>query len=140
MIDYSLARRATLAALLGGGALGAGPAGAVAAASDACEADPYLVRAARHHGEASGRLCPVCRREDLTLVTYVFGDQLGQFSGRVKTTAELEPMARQYGEFRVYVVEVCLDCSWNHLTTSYVLGDGVPRRAPRRQRTAEDDY
>lgn len=140
MIDYSLARRATLAALFGGGALGAGPAGAVAAASDACEADPYLVRAARHHGEPSGRLCPVCRREDLTLVTYVFGDQLGQFSGRVKATAELEPMARQYGEFRVYVVEVCLDCSWNHLTTSYVLGDGVPRRAPRRQRTAEDDY
>lgn len=82
----------------------------------------------------------MCHRADLTHVTYVFGDQLGQFSGRIKATAELEAMARQYGEFRVYVVEVCLECSWNHLVTSYVLGDGVPRRAPRRQRTAEDDY
>jgi hypothetical protein len=49
-------------------------------------------------------------------------------------------MAREHGEFRVYVVEVCQECSWNHLTLSYVLGDGVPRRAPRRRRTAEDDY
>jgi hypothetical protein len=49
-------------------------------------------------------------------------------------------MARQHGEFRVYVVEVCQGCGWNHLALSYVLGDGTPRRPPRRQRTAEDDY
>ncbi len=140
VIDYSLARRATLAALFTGGAFGAATFAGGASATEACDADPYLLRAARFHGEPSGRRCPVCRRADLTHVTYVFGDQLGQFSGRIKATAELEPMARQYGEFRVYVVEVCLDCSWNHLVTSYVLGDGVPRRAPRRQRTAEDDY
>ena len=39
-------------------------------------------------------------------------------------------MAREHGEFRVYVVEVCQRCGWNHLRPSYVLGDGVPRRAP----------
>jgi hypothetical protein len=43
----------------------------------------------------------------------------------------------------VYVVEVCLSGSWNHLALSYVLGDGVPRqRAPRQrpnQRTVQDD-
>jgi hypothetical protein len=128
--DYSLARRATLESLFHGGAT----------TSDVCDADPYLLRAARFHGEAAGRNCPVCRRAELRHVTYVFGDELGQYSGRIKSAPELDEMAREHGEFRVYVVEVCLDCAWNHLTTSYVLGDGVPRRPPRRQRTVEDVY
>ena len=130
VIDYSLARRATLTQLYSGSA----------ADMDVCDAHPYLLRAARFHGERTQRRCPVCRREPLTHVNYVYGDELGQFSGRIKATAELEAMARQHGEFRVYVVEVCQGCGWNHLTLSYVLGDGTPRRPPRRQRTAEDDY
>ena len=130
VIDYSLQRRATLVELFAGSA----------AHAEACDAHPYLLRAARFHGEATDTPCPVCRREKLTHVTYVYGEELGQFSGRVKATAELEPMARQHGEFRVYVVEVCQGCSWNHLSLSYVLGDGISRRPPRRQRTAEDDY
>jgi hypothetical protein len=130
VIDYSLARRATLTQLYTGSA----------ADMDVCDAHPYLLRAARFHGEQTQRRCPVCRREPLTHVNYVYGDELGQFSGRIKATAELEAMARQHGEFRVYVVEVCQGCGWNHLTLSYVLGDGTPRRPPRRQRTAEDDY
>ena len=130
VIDYALQRRATLLELFAGATSG----------NDACDAHPYLLRAARFHGEATELPCPVCRHAFLTHVTYVYGEELGQFSGRVKATAELEPMARQHGEFRVYVVEVCQDCSWNHLTLSYVLGDGISRRPPRRQRTAEDDY
>ncbi len=35
-------------------------------------------------------------------------------------------MAHEYEEFRVYVVEVCQGCSWNHLTVSFVLGNGGP--------------
>jgi hypothetical protein len=50
------------------------------------------------------------------------GDELGRYAGRVKATSELADMAREYGEFRVYVVEVCQGCAWNHLTVSYVLG------------------
>ena len=130
VIDYSLARRATLVDVLTGKARN----------EDACDAHPYLLRAAKFHGEPTEAPCPVCRRERLTHVTYVFGEELGQFSGRIKATAELETMARQHGEFRVYVVEVCQGCSWNHLSLSYVLGDGVSRRPHRRQRTAEDDY
>ncbi len=130
VIDYALQRRATLHELF---------AGAVSD-SEACDAHPYLLRAARFHGEPTEVPCPVCRHAFLTHVTYVYGEELGQFSGRVKATAELEAMARQHGEFRVYVVEVCQGCSWNHLSLSYVLGDGVSRRPPRRQRTAEDDY
>ena len=97
-----------------------------------CDADPYLVRAAKHHGEATERPCPVCRVHELVHVTYVFGDELGPYSGRVKSSPELPVMAYEHGHFRVYVVEVCTECGWNHLTMSYVLGDGVPRRPLRR--------
>jgi hypothetical protein len=61
-------------------------------------------------------------------VTYVFGDDLGEYTGRVKSSREVADMAFEYGEFRVYVVEVCSDCGWNHLHLSYALGDGIPRR------------
>jgi hypothetical protein len=128
-VDYSLQRRATLVALFGAGAV---------THTDVCDADPYLLRAAKFHGEPTGTPCPVCRRGSLTHVTYVFGDELGQYSGRIKATKELEPMAREFGEFRVYVVEVCRGCAWNHLSSSYVLGDGVPRTRGRRRQAAEE--
>ena len=127
-VDYALQRRATLHAVQSGTVL----------ATDVCDADPYLLRAAKFHGESTDSLCPVCRKESLTHVTYVFGDELGQYSGRIKATRELEPMAREFGEFRVYVVEVCRGCAWNHLSSSYVLGDGVPRSRGGRRRAAEE--
>jgi hypothetical protein len=129
VVDYGLQRRATLAALFRGSA----------SATDVCDADPYLLRAAKHHGQPTSRQCPVCRRVLLVELSYSFGDELGQYSGRIKSPAELERMAHEHGEFRVYVVEVCQSCEWNHLTSSYVLGDGVPRRPPRRRHTVEDD-
>ena len=131
VIDYSLQRRALLANLRNGGAT---------TVHDVCDADPYLLRAAKHHGEPTGKQCPICRKEPLLHLRYTFGDELGQYSGRIKNGTELEKMAREHGEFAVYVVEVCQGCGWNHLVESYVLGDGVPRRPPRRQRTVEDDY
>ena len=94
--------------------------------ADACDAHPYLLRAAKYHGEATDVRCPICRKTNVTHVTYVYGDELGQYAGRVKRTPELTDMAAEYGEFRVYVVEVCQSCGWNHLATSYVLGTGEP--------------
>ena len=47
--------------------------------------------------------CPVCRKPELRHLSYVFGDELGQFSGRIKSRAEIEAMAREHGEIRVYV-------------------------------------
>jgi Family of unknown function (DUF5318) len=125
VIDYGLARRATLTSLLGAGAT---------TREDACDAHPYLLRAARHHGEPTGRECPVCRAERLVEVSYVYGEQLGTYQGRVKGRAELVEMAHEHGEFRVYVVEVGPGCGWNHLVKSYVLGDGVDRRPARPSR------
>ena len=125
-IDYSLDKRATLLALFRG-------------VVDACDADPYLMRAAKHHGEKVDRKCPVCKKDSLVELRYTFGDQLGQFSGRIKNGDELNEMESEFGEFSVYVVEVCRECSWNHLCSTYLLGDGRERKAPRKQRTLEDE-
>ncbi|RZS91179.1 hypothetical protein EV189_0413 [Motilibacter rhizosphaerae] len=159
VVSYALQRRATLAALRSG----------ALAAEDACDAQPYLRRAATHLGEQSERLCPVCRRERLLQITYVYGDELGQFSGRVRSSADVAALAAAHGELRVFVVEVCAGplvvpgapelprigpvrdwrrpgtrprqrgCGWNSLVLSYVVGDGVARRPPRRQPTIEDE-
>jgi hypothetical protein len=52
----------------------------------------------------------------------------------------LEEMAHEFGEFKVVVVEVCPACGWNQMILSYLLGDGVKRKPPRRQQTVEDIY
>ena len=132
VIDYGLQRRHTLQALRR-------PQRTISR-SDVCDADPMLVRSAMHHGEDSAVPCPICAGRRMVNLHYVFGEQLGQYSGRIKSTAELEEMQSEYGEFMVRVVEVCLDCNWNHMIASYLLGDGNRRPPPRRQRTVEDIY
>ena len=132
VIDYALQRRRTLQSLH--------QPGSRIARLDICDADPMLVRAAKHHGEPSHVPCPVCSSKDLVNLQYVFGEQLGQYSGRIKRTTELEEMAHEFGEFKVVVVEVCMACNWNHMILSYLLGDGVKRKPPRRQQTVEDIY
>ena len=132
VIDYALQRRRTLEGLKAPGRR--------LARLEACDADPMLLRAAKHHGEQAKGSCPVCDKPDMVLLHYVFGEQLGQYSGRIKRTPELEEMAHEYGEFKVVVVEVCLACSWNHMILSFLLGDGVKRKPPRRQPTVEDIY
>jgi hypothetical protein len=129
VIDYSLARRATLTGLFTG----------KVSALEACDAHPYLLRAAKHHGESTERTCPVCKQQQLTLVTYVYGDELGEASGRVRATREIDRLEEQYAELGIFVVEVCQSCSWNHLITSYVVGTGerLPARRARR-RAAEE--
>jgi len=128
VVDYGLARRATLASVFSGRT----------PVTDVCDAHPYLLRAAKFHGEPTGERCPICRKTNLTHVTYVYGDELGQYEGRVKQARELAEMAAEYGEFRVYVVEVCQSCGWNHLASSYVLGTGEPTvRRRRRARSSQ---
>jgi len=128
VVDYGLARRAILASVRSGHTN----------LTEVCDAQPYLLRAAKHHGEETEVRCPICRKTNVTHVTYVYGDELGEYAGRVKRTPELDEMATEYSEFRVYVVEVCQSCSWNHLATSYVLGTGEsPARRRRRARSSQ---
>lgn len=119
VIDYALARRSALAAYASGRVRRA----------EICDADTYLLRAARYHGEPTEALCPVCRDTSMVTVTYTFGDGFrAELNGRARATRELVMMAREYPDFTVYVVEVCPACRWNHLLTSYVLGTGEPVR------------
>jgi hypothetical protein len=127
VIDYALARRATLADLQRG----------MIGRPEVCDAHPYLLRAAKFHGEPTDKLCPLCRdaRPPLAHVIYAFGDELGESSGRVRAHSELVALSLHHADLRVYVVEVCRFCSWNHLVMSFVIGTGEPsvrRRATGR--------
>ncbi|MBM7806577.1 hypothetical protein JOD57_002414 [Geodermatophilus bullaregiensis] len=125
VVDYSLQRRAVLADVQSGRT----------GVFEVCDASPYLTRAARYHGRLTDLPCPVCRRERLTQVNYVYGESLGHVSGQAKTETELARMDAAQEEFSVYTVEVCRACGWNHLDSSYVLGaEPAPGRQPRRAR------
>lgn len=122
VVDYSLARRATLAALASGRT----------ARHEVCDAQAYLVRAVRYHGSTVDDLCPLCGARALGQVFFTYGDCFrSDTNGRARPTRELLALADQVGEFTAYLVEVCADCRWNHLLASYVLGTGasVKRRA-----------
>jgi hypothetical protein len=131
VVDYALQRRALLADV---------HAGRVAV-EEVCDAGPYLLRAARFHGEPTEQACPVCRKERLTLVSWVFGDALRHAAGTARRPDELERLAALHADFSVHVVEVCRTCRWNHLVLSYVLGTGgdpdTGRTRDRRRTVAE---
>ena len=113
VVDYTLARRAALASLRRGSL----------DTSDVCDAHPELLRAARNIGEDVVTPCPVCSHDSLRSVRYVYGDELKHNSGRVVYPEEwLSELAGAHDSFTCYVVEVCVDCSWNHLVRSYMAG------------------
>lgn len=116
VVDYALQRKALLAEFRAGRV----------STTDLCDASPYLRRAAKFHGEATEHRCPVCRKGNVTLVAWVYGDELKHASGSARKPDELARMADLFSEFTVYVVEVCHSCGWNHLAMSYVLGTGEP--------------
>jgi hypothetical protein len=112
VVDYSLQKRATLRDLY------AGRIGTY----EVCDASPYLLSAARFHGEPSDERCPVCRRENLTHVHYIYGEELKQSAGQARSRVELPVLAMSVREFQVFVVEVCRGCGWNHLVEQFLLG------------------
>src|SRR3954454_8770874 len=121
VVDYALVRRSTLADLA---------AGRVTRA-EVCDGQAYLLRAARYHGQPTQDPCPLCRKP-LVHVTYTFGDSFrADVNGRPRAARELAELAGAHPDFTVYLVEVCADCRWNHLLTSYVLvtGEQARRRA-----------
>lgn len=128
LVDYSLQKRAVLRELYTGRV----------GTYEACDASPYLKSAARFHGEATESPCPVCRRENVWHVHYIYGDELKQSAGQARRRAELPVLAMTYREFSVYVVEVCRGCGWNHLIEQYLLGrDGLTDPDADRREAAE---
>ena len=116
VVDYSLQRRALLREVYSGRV----------GVYEVCDASPYLKNAARFHGEPTDVRCPICRRENLTHVHYIYGDELRQSAGQARALAQLPALAMTLREFQVFVVEVCRGCDWNHLIEQFLLGrDGL---------------
>lgn len=109
VIDYTLAKRV----LLRDARIG------VLGLTDLCDAHPELMRAAKYVGEPTQTDCPVCGREKLVLLAYVYGDDLRQDNGRVWSIATGKAMVAAHPGACCYVVEVCRSCQWNHLRESY---------------------
>lgn len=141
MIDYSLRKRAVLREVFSG----------KVGMYEVCDASPYLKSAAQFHGEPTEERCPICRRDNLIRVHYIYGDELKQSAGQARNLAELSVLAMALREFQVFVVEVCRGCGWNHLVEQFLLGrDGFDQEettaaqmmagaepGPRRRREAQ---
>jgi uncharacterized protein DUF5318 len=110
VVDYTLAKRALLREFRSG----------ALSRFEICDAHPELLRAARYVGEPSSRKCPVCDRDELRLLAYVYGDDLAGNNGRVWQLDKALTLAADHRGARCYVVEVCTGCSWNHLREVFV--------------------
>lgn len=111
-VDYRLARNAVISEFRKG-RLGR---------PDVCDAHPELVRAAREVGTPTRDECPICENADLVLVSYVFGPRLPAHGRCITSRKELSTYARRATLNTCYVVEVCPECSWNHLARTFTLG------------------
>ncbi len=111
-VDYRLAREATLQAWRGG----------ELATEQVCDAQRELRRNAEFCGIDAGAPCPVCERDRLVEVTYVFGPRLPRHGRCVTSDKEMARIDARKSVSQGYVVEVCTECGWNHLTRSRSLG------------------
>jgi hypothetical protein len=91
---------------------------------DVCDAHPELRRAATGAGRPTGELCPICEECEVVLVTYAFGSRLPAGGRCVTTAKEMNQLARRSTPVSCYVVEVCPECAWNHLTRVFQVGSG----------------
>jgi hypothetical protein len=117
-VDYRLARNAVVAEFRRGRL----------SRLDVCDAHPDLLRAATNVGEETREDCPICEEAKVRLVSYVFGSRLPPSGRCVSSRGELAKLGRSGQSLACYVVEVCPNCSWNHLAQTFVLA-GRPRPA-----------
>lgn len=87
-----------------------------------CDAHPELLRAATNVGQRKPEPCPICDGSALTLVSYVFGGRLPAHGRCLSSRAELSKLSERSTPLTCYVVEVCPDCSWNHLSRTFPVG------------------
>ncbi|MDP9436734.1 MAG: DUF5318 domain-containing protein, partial [Actinomycetota bacterium] len=125
VVDHALARRRLLQEVRGGGLF------STVSEDDVCDASPYLKRAARAYGVRTDRTCPLCRRDVVWEVSWVFGEAIGAASGSARSAAQVARLAADHPDFAVHEVEVCQRCGWNHLLRSWRTGTPGTRPARR---------
>ncbi len=111
-IDYRLARNSVVSELKRGRM----------SRLDVCDAQPELLRAARNVGTPTGEDCPICEEAKIVLVSFAFGPRLPPSGRCLATDKELAKLSRGAAELACYVVEVCPECSWNHLAKMFLVG------------------
>ena len=111
-VDYRLARSAVLKELRRGRL----------SRLDVCDAHPELLRTARSVGVPAATTCPVCQGGQLVHVSYAFGARLSPGGQVFGDAGDLAKLVRRAGDVACYVVEVCPDCSWNHLVRTFAAG------------------
>src|SRR5258705_13762220 len=100
IVDYSLQKRALLREVYSGRV----------GTYEVCDASPYLKNAARFHGEPTDTRCPICRREHLTHVHYIYGAALKQEPGQPRPKTELPARAGTCRVFERYAGAGCRGC------------------------------
>lgn len=110
-VDYRLARNAVVSEFRKGRL----------SRLDVCDAHPELLRAACNVGQETSEDCPICEEVKVRLVSYAFGSGLPPSGRLVTTSSELRKLARAGRELACYVVEVCPQCSWNHLAQTFAV-------------------
>jgi len=104
---------------------------------DVCDAHPELLRAAKNVGRDSGELCPVCGEDELREVTYVFGARLPAGGTCPSTRAELLSLERREDPVQCYAVEVCVACSFHHLSRKWPAGGRRARKQTQAGRVGQ---
>ncbi|WP_201733491.1 DUF5318 family protein [Acidithrix sp. C25] len=104
-IDFVLARRALLRAFGRGEVL----------KTEICDAQPELMRAALNLGKPKSSICPICRDTKLVSVYFAFGPKLPAHGRCLNSESEIDSILSRHIDAKVYEVEVCLNCKWNHL-------------------------
>ena len=112
VVDFRLARNAIVSEVKRGRM----------SATDVCDAQSELLRAAKEVGTPTSETCPICEEHDLVHVSYVFGSRLPAHGRCITSAGELAKLARRPTELACYVVEVCPDCRWNHLARTFAVG------------------
>ncbi len=79
------------------------------------DADFLLITAAQFHGYSTAKECPLCHREGLREVLWVYGGSLGKRSGTARTWEEIVSLCQEGESLTVHTVEVCPQCGWNYL-------------------------
>jgi hypothetical protein len=115
VVDYTLRKRSLLRDVRAG----------MLSVTDICDAHPELMRAARHVGELTKRDCPICEKDKLVLLAYVYGDDLKAENGRVWSIDTGLKLAAAHKGSCCYVVEVCRTCEWNHLSEAFTARTAV---------------
>ena len=86
---------------------------------EVCDAQPELLRVANNLGRLTAVDCPICEAAKLVHVAFAFGPRLPPSGRALEMDAEMRVLARSRDDVTFYIVEVCTECSWNHLVRMF---------------------